>query len=429
MRVVQLANFYTPVSGGLRTCVTETGRGYVAAGHERILVVPGVHNEDVVTAAGRQVTIASRRLPGFGGYRILTDRARVLTLLDAARPDVLEVNDKLSVGFLAPWARERGIPLVMFSHERVDEVIRARLPRWLPLQVPTTTVNRRLYELVDQVVVASGFSAAEFAPIGTAKVRRIPLGVDLDAFRPHDVADDPGCVRLILVSRLSREKSPQLAIEAVRQLRRRGVPVRLLIVGDGPLRQRLERRSAGLPVTFAGHVADRAKLAGMIANADIALSPSRAETFGLATLEALACGVPVVVPTRGAAAELVDPPGSGHVTDGTPDGIADGVVALLAVPSPVRRSAARLTAERYPWSATVSGLLDCFDALVGSARSGRSGPVGSGRSGPVGTDWSASSASGRSALCRVGEFAKSTTPHVRTAPTPTYPSSVSSPGG
>src|SRR5262249_57770025 len=65
-----LANFYTPVSGGLRTCVSETGRGYVAAGHERLLVVPGPRHEDVTTPEGRRVTIRGRLLPGSGGYQI-----------------------------------------------------------------------------------------------------------------------------------------------------------------------------------------------------------------------------------------------------------------------------------------------------------------------------------------------------------------------
>ncbi|GAA3239631.1 glycosyltransferase family 1 protein [Dactylosporangium siamense] len=368
--MAQLANFYTPVSGGLRTCVSQTGRHYVAAGHDRLLVVPGTTDDDSTSPLGRQVTIRSHVLPGSGGYRVLTDAARVLAVLEDWRPDVLEVNDKLSVAWLAPWARAHRVPLVMFSHERLDEVIRVRVSRWLA-RPGAAVLNRRLHARVDRVVVASDFSAEEFLPFGAAKVRRVRLGVDLDVFRPS-AADavspaDPVEVRLVLVSRLSKEKSPELAVEAVRELCRRGIPVHLEVVGDGPLRARLRRRAAGLPITFAGHVPGRARLAELLASADIALSPSRAETFGLATLEALACGVPVVVPRDGAAAELITAAGAGAVTDGTPTGIADGVQALLALPAPARRAAARATAEHLPWSGTATAMLDCFTELLASA--------------------------------------------------------------
>ncbi|MEV4512352.1 glycosyltransferase [Dactylosporangium sp. NPDC049525] len=386
MRVAQLANFYTPVSGGLRTCVSQTGQHYVAAGHDRLLVVPGADDEDVTSPLGRQVTIRSRTLPGSGGYRLLTDRARVLAVLEEWRPDVLELNDKLSVGWLAPWAREHRVPLVMFSHERLDEVIRVRLSRWLA-RPGAAAINRQLYARVDRVVVASDFSAEEFLPFGPAKVRRVRLGVDLDEFHTSTVDGStpvtstpdgarPATVRLILVSRLSKEKSPELAVEAVRELCRRGLPVHLDVIGDGPLRARLQRRAAGLPVTFAGHVPGRARLAELLAAADVALSPSRAETFGLATLEALACGVPVVVPRAGAAAELITAPGAGAVTDGTPAGIADGVQALLAVPAPARRAAARATAERLPWSGTAAAMLDCFEELLTAGDVNGSRPPG-----------------------------------------------------
>jgi alpha-1,6-mannosyltransferase len=109
-------------------------------------------------------------------------------------------------------------------------------------------------------------------------------------------------------------------------------------------------------------------LAELIAGADLALSPSPAETFGLATLEALACGTPVVVPADGAARELLDGPGCGAVSDGTPQDTARAVREVLAVPERERRKAARAAAERYPWRATVDGLLRAYEELSGVPR-------------------------------------------------------------
>ncbi len=363
MRITQVANFYAPTSGGLRVVVEETGRGYEAAGHERVLIVPGRAATVEQTPSGRRIVVPSLRLPCLGNYRILLNRRRVRRLLDRQPPDVLEVSDKFSLGWLARWCRRRGVPVVLFSHERIDAVLRPRVPAWFPLGAAADRVNRRLSRLADLVVVTSAFSGAEFERIGAPNVRRIRLGVDLDTFRPTDHSDSTERpVRLITVSRLSKEKAPELAIEALRVLRAGGVPATLVMVGEGPARARLEERAAGLPVTFLGHVADRRAVAELIGAADVAVCPSPVETFGLAVLEALACGTPVVVPAGGAARELLDGPGSGAVCDGTPAGLAAAVRELLLVPRPARRAAARAAAERYPWTATVDGLLSAYAA-------------------------------------------------------------------
>ncbi|PXX62180.1 alpha-1,6-mannosyltransferase [Nocardia tenerifensis] len=360
MRIVQIANFYTPASGGLRTCLDEIGRGYLAAGHGRVLVVPGPADGDELTTSGRRITVRSPKF-GAGGYHVLTAR-RTRAVLDRLRPDVLECSDKLSVRWLAPWARGAGVPLVLFSHERIDAILRTRVPPGFPLVTAADLANRRLCVRAEKVVVTSSFATAEFARIGATNVRRIPLGVDLTTFRPEpdETRWATRHVRLVLVSRLSKEKRAERAIEAVRVLVDSGLPCELAVIGDGPLRPRLQRLAAGLPVVFHGHLTDRAAMATMVARADVAVFPSPAETFGLAVLEALACGTPVVVPEAGAASELIDAPGSGVVSDGSPQGLADGVRQLLTIPAPQRRHAARRAAERFPWSATTAALLSLY---------------------------------------------------------------------
>lgn len=372
---MQVANFYTPTSGGLRIALEETGRGFQRHGHERILIVPGDAGAVEQTPSGTRITVRGLSLPGLGNYRILTGRRLVRRVLDASLPDVLEVSDKTSLRWLASWSRSRGVPVVLFSHERLDAILYSRVPRWFPLRVAADAVNRRLAGLVDEVIVTSAFSGREFERIGARNVRRVPLGVDLDTFRPpprkpdQEAADRPArLARLVTVTRLSREKRPQRAIECLRALRATGTPAELVMIGDGPEYARLRRRAAGLPVTFVGHVTDRSTVAALVGSADVALFPSPAETFGLATLEALACGTPVVVPAYGAACELLDGPGSGLVSDGTPGGMADAVRDLLEIPEYRRRAAARAAAERYPWTDTVAALLRGYEASARGRR-------------------------------------------------------------
>ena len=71
VRIVRLANFVMPRSGGLRTALHALGEGYRAAGHEPVLVIPGDHASDRSTPSGRVITLRGTIVPGTGGYRVL----------------------------------------------------------------------------------------------------------------------------------------------------------------------------------------------------------------------------------------------------------------------------------------------------------------------------------------------------------------------
>jgi alpha-1,6-mannosyltransferase len=156
--------------------------------------------------------------------------------------------------------------------------------------------------------------------------------------------------------RLSPEKKPHRSLAALSALRDAGVPAVLVVAGNGPQRERLERRArqASLPVHFTGFLGDRAEVASLLATADVALAPGPVETFGLAALEALACGTPVVVSAESALPEVVA--AAGVAVPG--EDFAAGVRTVLSWPSQARRAAARERAERFGWASAVGGFLD-----------------------------------------------------------------------
>jgi alpha-1,6-mannosyltransferase len=256
---------------------------------------------------------------------------------------------------------------MVVSHERLDRLALQWLPGAarcvLPVAGWADRSNAALASAFDTVVCTTAWAAEEFVRVGADNLVRVPLGVDLVAFGPDRASErlraelcEPGEVLLAHVSRLSPEKRNDLAVSAVRELAKRGVQARLVVAGDGASRARLVREAAGLPVTFLGFVSDRDRLASLLATADVVLAPGPVETFGLAALEALASGTPVVV-NRGSALREMVTPGCGAAAAGSGWTMADGVERMLALDPATRRAAARSRAECFPWAAAVSGFL------------------------------------------------------------------------
>lgn len=361
LRIAQLANFIGPVSGGMRTAVDHLGAGYAAAGAERILVVPGKRDDFEETENGIIVHVRAPRI--VGGYRMIAQPWRALDVLDQFHPTTVEVSDKWTLSPVAHWARKRGIGSVLFSHERLDAMLSLWLRRQIGVSRGVNTLNRRLAKDFDAVVVTSQYAAEEFASTG-ARLVRVPLGVDLETFHPdagHPLAD--GVLKCVYVGRLSREKSPHLAVATVVELHRRGIPVRLDIYGVGPDTHELVALAGDAPIHFHGFLGSREEVARRFAAADLSLSVCPAETFGLAVLEALASGTPVVTADRGGGRELVDA-SCGEWGAPHPNDLADAAQRLAARPRGLVRRAARKRAERYTWEASVERMVALHTELA-----------------------------------------------------------------
>jgi len=279
----------------------------------------------------------------------------VRAVLDALEPDRLEVSDRLTLRGLGRWAGAAGVPSMVIAHERVDGILRAFSPLGARgAQLVADRHNATTAACFDRVVTTTRFAAQEFARVGVL-TDNVPLGVDLEQFRP--VSRLRGDVPLlVLCSRLSREKRPDLAVEALRELLRGGFPARLVVAGSGPLTASLRRRARGLPVELVGHLSERSAVADLLAAGDVVLAPGPVETFGLAALEALACGTPVVAASTSAVAELVEG-NAGRSAKPDAPALAAAVAEVLSLPEARRRGAARARAELFPWSRTTDTML------------------------------------------------------------------------
>jgi alpha-1,6-mannosyltransferase len=176
VRIVRLANCVTPRSGGLRTALHALGEGYLAAGHEAVVVIPGDRAADEQTPAGRLVTVRGTRVPWTGGYRVMLGEKRLAATLERLEPDRIEVSDRFTLRWTGRWAREHGVASLMVSHESLRGLLAvAGLPapvaRYLADRINARTVRR-----YDTVVCTTAWASEEFDRFAAANIRRSRSG-------------------------------------------------------------------------------------------------------------------------------------------------------------------------------------------------------------------------------------------------------------
>lgn len=360
MRIAQLANFHGPQSGGLRTMMDALAREYEHAGHTVLQVVPGEVDERIHQEARTIERLRSVRIPHSGNYRLVTNIRAVEQVLDNFTPDVIEVHDRLTMVMATSGERRNGAKVVLFAHERIDGVLGRLIGRTLATII-SDSLNRWALKRTDAVIATTRFAAAEFRRLGH-DTAIVPLGVDTDFFSPIRRTIDGGAevsrsIVIGLCSRLSPEKNVELAPQLVQELLSRGVDVQLRIAGDGPLRQRLEQVCRDLPVCLHGFIGDREGVANFLANIDVLVAPGPIETFGLAALEALASGTPVVGHAASGVVEVIG--AAGLSAGGDVGDWADAVLTLTRLSSEGRQTA-RQRAREFNWEATARRLLDSY---------------------------------------------------------------------
>jgi alpha-1,6-mannosyltransferase len=372
MRIVHIANFYGPSSGGIKTTLHELGRGYLKYGHEFIYIVPGPRYMKEQTPFGLKISLPSFTLPASGGYQIIRSNKQLLNLLEFLNPDRIEVSDRFTLLKVGRWAKQHKVSSLVFSHETLNGLVKKYAP-FIPASVRDKFVNwhnAKLSTTFDNVIATTDFAAAEFVRIKISNLRKVALGVDLIGFNPENRNYKlrkellKGAEFLLVhCGRMSPEKQPERSVQALAELVKRGVNARLIIVGGGPLWNKIRKQSTGLPVEMVGYIASRQKVAGYLAVADLAIAPGPLETFCLSALESLASGTPVVASKSSAVGEILNinsikAAGAVAADDGI--SFANEIIKLLNKGN--LRKAARSQAEQFSWANTIDAMLDVHDA-------------------------------------------------------------------
>ena len=323
--------------------------------------------------SGTLISVPAWRIPGRGEYLYakpmngVTRRdleAFAPTLIHLAAPDELGKSVK-------KWGRANGIPVVGSFHTRFDTYFKFYGFGWF--RRFAEGILRRFYSDLDEtyatsedfaeVIRAQGFAQrVKVWSRGIDKARFSPLRRDLEWRRSLGIGDDEPTIAF--VGRLVLEKGLDVVAATMAELTRRGVPHRLLVVGDGPARARFTAQVPEAVLTgFLGGLA----LPRAYASADIMINPSTTETFGNVTLEAMASGLPVIAADATGNACLVEDGVTGKlIPPGDAARFADAIQALIADPG-ARAAAGQAGLARaaaYDWDAINGALLGHYRALV-----------------------------------------------------------------
>jgi glycosyltransferase involved in cell wall biosynthesis len=271
VRIALATDAWAPQTNGVVTTLRSTAAARTALGHR-------VH---VISAQG----LPGIACPSYPEIRLaLFPGAHAARELAAFRPHAIHIATEGPLGLaVRRYCRARGLPFTSSYHTRYPEYVRARWP--LPLAAGYAWL-RRFHGAATRTFVSSATLAAQLTAHGFARLHLWRRGVDLRCFRalaPHPEFAHLPRPLMAYVGRLAIEKN----LEAFLSL---SVPGTKLLIGDGPQRPALAARYRG--AVFAGYRHSE-ELARCLAAADVLVFPSLTDTFGLAMIEALACGVPV----------------------------------------------------------------------------------------------------------------------------------------
>lgn len=386
MRICDLTTLWIDGStcGGVNTYLVEKARYLAQRGAaEHVIVAPGEHTRKQGLYGSTLYTIKSPRLPANPWHRVLWNRSAVAKILQDELPSVVEVDCTCLLGKVAgDTLRSGNVPVVGFYHVHLPTFIARPAVRRFGSTVSRVT-ERLAWEYVrfcnrhcDRLIVTSRDIHARLAAEGFTKLEYVPLGVNLDLFRP-EASGNGDSVTLLYVGRLSREKDLDLLIDAFKLLASRG-HYRLNIVGEGPLRGRLERLAAGDPrIAFLGPLEYGADLARIYASADVFTLPSPNETFNLAVLEALASGIPVVGVRQGGPVNLVHPGFGALAEAGCAADLAAKVEKVVAEKNGDVHACREYVEQNFSWERTFTRLLSIYREVIavrkGRASAGKNG--------------------------------------------------------
>jgi glycosyltransferase involved in cell wall biosynthesis len=372
LRIALFSGNYNYVRDGANQALNRLV-GYLLRQGAQVRVYSPTTDHPAFPPTGDLVSVPSIPIPGREEYRLgLGISPSVARDIRAFDPNIIHVAvPDITCHRALSYGRRHNIPVISSVHTRFDTYLQYYNLKWL--EPVARAIMRHYYRRCDAIVVPAESVAAIFrAQRMSNDISIWARGVDREQFNPsrhdmewrraHGIADDE--LAIAFLGRLVLEKGLDVFADTIDLLKERGVKHKALIIGDGPARPWFEER---LPdAIFTGQLTGE-ELAHQLASADVLLNPSITEAFGNVTLEAMACGLPVVAAVATGATNLVRDGDTGTLVQGLDvEGYADALEAYAEDPE-MRRShgeAGVRIAERMDWDRINSVVMHLYERVI-----------------------------------------------------------------
>jgi glycosyltransferase involved in cell wall biosynthesis len=356
MRIAYVTETYPPELNGVSLTVDRTVRFLRSRGHIVELIRPRQPGEAALDA-GDELRTLGCAIPVYRELRFGVARLGPLVRrFQHTRPQIVHLATPGPLAWTAlAAARALGIPTTTDFRTNFHQYSRYYGIGFLADAV--LGLLRRFHNLSERTFVPTRAAARELRAAGFHNLTTVGRGVDSERFTPTlrsaelrrrwQAREDAPV--LLMVGRIAKEKNVELGLRAFEGARAIRPETRMVVVGDGPARRRLE--AAHPEVRFVG-VQRGAELAAHYASSDVFLFPSLSDTFGNVVMEALASALPVVSFAVAAAAEHVDDGVSGRLVAAGDEAAYLAAVQAITDPSLAlapMRAAALAAAQRATW--------------------------------------------------------------------------------
>jgi phosphatidylinositol alpha 1,6-mannosyltransferase len=366
VRIAIVTESFLPRVNGVTNSVCRVLEHLTRRGHEALVVAPGPGPDEHDGLLRLTPGVA---LPFYRSFVVGLPTRQVTAALRDFRPDVVHLASPLVLGASGVAAARRlDVPAVAVF--QTDVVGFARRYGLRGADAMVWAWLRRIHERADRTLAPSSPTMRELRRRGIPRVALWARGVDGRRFHPRHRSAElrarlaPGGEVLVgYVGRLATEKRPWLLSHL------HDLPgVRLVVVGDGPARRRLERLLPGAEFTGFRTGQD---LSELVASLDVFVHTGADETFGQAVQEGLASGVPVVAPASGGPLDLVRPGHNGLLYPPDDPAAMRAAVAALAGDAALRLRMgghARLSVHGHDWAGVCDELLGHYDDVLRGSR-------------------------------------------------------------
>ena len=372
MRIAFFTETFLPATDGVVTRLRHTLEELARVGDDTLVVAPRYPDGGPDSYAGAPIyRVPGVPFPPYPRIKLSSAHPGVGRVLERFRPDLVHAVNPFILGPSGIYyARRLKVPLVASYHTNV-----AAYARYYNLDFLFNTARwwtRQLHNRAGLNLCTSEAAMDYLLKEGIKRVCLWPQGVDARRFHPDKASErwrellsgGHAADRLLLyVGRLAPEKG----IERLKAILLEAPGTRLAIVGDGPARRDLEGEFAGTHAIFTGLLQGEG-LASAYASADAFLFPSTTDTLGLAMIEALASGLPVVAARSGASQEVVSEGENGLLYEADSREELIAAIRRLFADDAFREAlarGARAAAEERDWGAATRALRGYYKEALG----------------------------------------------------------------